>query len=434
MSTLTLLLEYIRVRHLRSRNVAQLRRRQERGVEAHLKWVLERSPYTAERFEGYGVERWREVPTIGKREMMANFHRLNTAGVSLDEAMALAKQDEASRDFNANLDGITVGLSSGTSGLLGLFMATQREQAQWAGTILAKVVPQHILLPIRDRVAFFLRANNSLYERTASKRLVFSFFDLIEEFAQQLSRLRELSPTLLVAPPSLLRQIATEVESGNLKLEPKRVISVAEPLDPIDRARFERTFGQGVHQVYQATEGLLGTTCSHGTLHLNEESIIFEREHLDERRFIPIITDFRRRTQPIIRYRLDDVLLMREEPCPCGSPCLAIESIEGREGDILIGRRGDGGERQIYADFVRRAVLTSSPNIEDYGVRQRGHDQLELYIRPDTAEVRGAATDALTALFEQLNCVAPEVARVDSWPKGGMKKRRRVVRDVESPT
>lgn len=37
-----------------------------------------------------------------------------------------------------------------------------------------------------------------------------------------------------------------------------------------------------------------------------------EKEWLDETRFVPIITDLMRTSQPIVRYRLDDVLVIDE--------------------------------------------------------------------------------------------------------------------------
>lgn len=48
-----------------------------------------------------------------------------------------------------------------------------------------------------------------------------------------------------------------------------------------------------------------------------------------------MVTDLERKAQPIIRYRLNDILVERKEPCGCGSPFLALEKIEGREDDVF---------------------------------------------------------------------------------------------------
>jgi putative adenylate-forming enzyme len=109
-----------------------------------------------------------------------------------------------------------------------------------------------------------------------------------------------------------------------------------------DRAQFldqtiVNVFKISVDQIYQATEGFLGVSCRYGAIHLNKDSIIVEKQWLDRstRRFVPVITDFVRTTQPLIRYRLYDVLIEREDQCRCGSIFTAIEKIEGREDDIL---------------------------------------------------------------------------------------------------
>ncbi len=139
----------------------------------------------------------------------------------------------------------------------------------------------------------------------------------------------------------MLRFLAKSLREGELQISPLKILSVAEVLDPMDEQFIQETFEQKVHQVYQCTEGFLGCTCEHGTIHINEELLIMEKEYLDDHKFIPIITDFSRKAQPILRYRLNDILTERTSPCPCGSPMLAIEKIEGRSDDIFYFQRGE---------------------------------------------------------------------------------------------
>lgn len=102
----------------------------------------------------------------------------------------------------------------------------------------------------------------------------------------------------------------------------KKIISVAEVLEDIDREFISTIFQQTVHQIYQCTEGFLATTCKHGTLHINEDLVHIEKEYLDQERgiFVPIITDFMRKTQPIIRYRLNDILIEKKQHAPAALP------------------------------------------------------------------------------------------------------------------
>ena len=89
-------------------------------------------------------------------------------------------------------------------------------------------------------------------------------------------------------------------------------------LEEQDRRLLMQVF-PAVGEVYQATEGFLAASCAHGTLHLNEEFLHIEPQWIDEQRFTPLITDFTRSTQPIVRYRLDDVLVLRRNPARAGS-------------------------------------------------------------------------------------------------------------------
>lgn len=393
---------------------AQLLAWQEQQVQRHLRRrVLPRSAYTRQRFAGRSPAEWAAIPPMDKAEMLTNFDDLNTAGVKKDEAFALALEAERTRDFTPALNGLTVGLSSGTSGTRGLFLASAAERDMWAGTALAKLLPSEVL--DQQCVAFFLRANSSLYTNVRSRRLRFEYFDLLQPPAGHIARLNALQPTILVGPPSLLRLLAEAQAAGRLKIAPGKIVSVAEVLDPLDASVIGEVFGQIVHQVYQCTEGFLGSTCRLGTLHLHDDLVVIHKEWLDraQRKFVPIITDFYRVSQPIVRYRLDDILTERAEPCPCGSLFTALDGIEGRCDDLfyLPALAGEGWV-PVFPDFVRWALLASAPDLEGYVARQLAPDQVEVALALPAARRPEAERDAagwLEALWTQVGGRAPRL-------------------------
>lgn len=382
MNRAAVMLWWARTRFRRFRTRAALLAYQERRAPHHLRRVLTQSPFNRARFEERRLSAWRGLTPIDKSAMMANFEHFNAAGITRQQALEVAMRAERTRDFQPTIGGFTVGLSSGTSGNLGVFLASPAERAQWAGAMLARALPSSLLSPRRDRVAFFLRANSNLYETLGSRRLRFEFFDLKQDPEGHLDRIGRLAPTLIVAPPSMLRLLADARDRGRLAISPERLISVAEVLEPMDEAVIRGTFGQPVHQIYQATEGFLGCTCAHGTLHLMEDLVVVDRERIPGATgaFHPIITDLWRSTQPMLRYRLDDVLIERTTPCPCGSPMRAIERIEGRADDTLHAW-GPAGQRPVFPDFIRRAIPALSEGIADYAVTQTGRDRIELSLR-----------------------------------------------------
>ena len=314
-------------------------------------------------------------PLMDKAQMMMHFDAMNTERLKRDELMACALKSEDSRDFSPKIGCFSVGLSSGTSGRRGLFVVSQKEQQVWAAGILARVLPDGLFA--RERVALFLRANNNLYQSVTSRWLSLQFYDLLAPFQQHLSRLEHFCPTIVVAPAQVLRALALAVRDGSLKIQVKKVTSVAEVLEEQDRELLNQVFGS-VGEIYQATEGFLASTCAFGTLHLNEEFIHVEPQWLDRKRFIPIITDFTRSTQPIVRYRLDDVLVVKDEACLCKSATRAIERIEGRQDDQLLLPDRSDNLRTIFADACSRMLALSLPLTADYRLVQTKKEHLLL--------------------------------------------------------
>ena len=429
-STLRVLAAYLRTRARRPPTRAALDAWQDRQVRRHLARVLPRAPFHRDRFAAAGPAGWRTVPPVGKAEVMAAFDAANTAGVRLDDALAVALAAEASRDFAPLLPGgIAVGLSSGTSGRRGVFLASPAERDAWAGALLARVLPGP--LGERHAVAFFLRANSALYERLGGRRLRFGFHDLLDPLGAHVARLNADRPTVLSAPPAMLRLLAAEAAAGRLRIAPRKVVSVADVLTPDDRAAVAAAFGGPVHEVYQATEGFLGFTCAHGTLHLHETHLVVEREMLDDRRFVPVVTDFTRTTQPVLRHRLDDVLVLRAAPCPCGSVLTALDAVEGRADDVFLLDAG-GRTVPVFADFLRRAALVGAPAAAEYAFRQTAPDRVEVALAVADADRPGAEAGVaaeLAALWARHGAAPPHVAFVGPpGPPAPGAKRRRVVR------
>jgi putative adenylate-forming enzyme len=421
-----ILAAYWRTRRLGFRDRAALERHQARQMGRFLAGLRRRSPY----FAKLGALPFAQWPRMDKAAMLEHFDDMNTAGLKLADVMDAALRAERSRDFSATLNGHTVGLSSGTSGQRGAFVVSKGEQAQWAGIMLAKALPDGLLTG--EKVALFLRANSNLYGAVRSRWLTFRFFDLFQPLDGHLRPLDEYAPTILLAPAQVLRALALAQLDGRLSLSPKRAYSIAEVLEPQDRAVIERAFGY-VHEIYQATEGFLASSCEYGTLHLNEEYIHVEPEWLDKekRRFVPVITDFSRHTQPIVRYRLSDVLQARAEPCPCGRAAMALDAVEGRCDDMLRLPGRDGGELTVFADVMGRALATALPLEADYRLRQTGPAELALH-----AEVPAAALPAIrhslgrTLADLGVDAEALRWTLSDRVPKmDATRKRRRIVRE-----
>ena len=372
---------------------------QEKMLKKQMKFFKNNSPY-------FKAGKFKADSHMNKEFMMNNFDELNTVAVKKDEAFRIAIEAEEKRNFRKRYKGISVGLSSGTSGHRGLFITTDKEQAIWAGTILAKMLPRGFQ---RHRLAFFLRANNDLYASINSYFIKLEYFDTFLNPDCHIKRLNKYQPTILIAPASMLIVLAKYRQNGILEIKPKKIISVAEILEDKDKEYIKKCFSINIiHQVYQATEGFLAYTCEYGNLHLNEDIIKFEKDYIDEKRFYPIITDFKRTSQPFVKYHLNDILIECKEKCSCGSALQRIEKIEGRSDDIFKFYNKEKKLVSIFPDFIRRCLLFIE-DIREYQVFQTGYNKIEIAVLDIKEEQKENIKKEFEKLFKNLNIDNTEI-------------------------
>lgn len=361
---------------------------------------------------------------MDKTTFMGNFDAINTVGISLQEAMQIALQAEETRDFKSEWNGITIGLSTGTSGKRGIFLVSEKERAQWVAAVLHRVIKPVFFR--KQKVAFFLRANSNLYASVQSALFEFHYFDIFKPTSQLLSDLDRFRPDVLAAQPSVLMDMARALQQGTISIRPFMVISFAEVLHEDDRRVIEQIFGCKIREVYQCTEGFLGVSCEKGTMHLNEDFVHIQPEWIDAVHFYPIITDFTRSSQPIVRYRMNDVLRIKEDGCSCGSMHVAIEQIIGRDDDVLL---IDG--KHIYPDLIARRIARCTDAFHRYCITQTGPKrvQIDLDVPPDMREkVRQDFRDTLNQLFTEMGSMDVELIFTDKVSIEHGQKHRKIRR------
>lgn len=271
------------------------------------------------------------LPITDVATMRADFAGWNSRGIR--EADARAAAEAAERGEAALLaGGISAGLSTGSSGTRGLFLADPQERARYVGQALARLLPATALVR-GARIALCLRADSALYRDVGrAGRFAFHFVPLAASPADRAAALERIDPQVLIAPPHVLADLA---QAGIALPALNRLFYGAEPLGEAERGWIAARLGRRPDPIYQATEGFIGATCRQGTLHLNEEEMVVELEPVPgTSRFRPIVTDLGRRTQPIVRIRLDDLVEPLAAPCPCGAATRAVRPIEGRIDDL----------------------------------------------------------------------------------------------------
>lgn len=394
-------------------------RTRDRRLQRFLARVRRESPFY-QRSEG-------EPPILTKSEFLEHFMELNRHGFTLAEATEVALRAERERDFRPELPGgVTVGLSSGTSGTRHVFLVGRSERCRWAGQMLGHTLApaslRQILNPFAPplRLAFFLRASSNLYTTLASRSVAFDYYDLTHPFGDLMRALAAAPPDVLIAPATVLAEIA----KARPAISPRQILSVAEVLDSRDRAQVETVFNVPVAEVYQATEGFLGCTCPAGRMHLNEETLHIEPLWIDDdhERFHPVITDFSRSTQWFVRHRLNDVLRYDPTPCPCGRRTKTLLAIEGRAEEVLWLPDDRGEPAAVFSDTVRQAIYSLASPPDRYRIEQHAMRWEVRMSGGDEGEVR----KSFAGLADRLGLVRPEVVFLPWTEQPASEKQKRI--------
>lgn len=130
----------------------------------------------------------------------------------------------------------------------------------------------------------------------------------------------------------------------------------------------------------------------------------------------PIITDFSRTTQIMLRYRMNDLLRMADGAdrhlCPCGSPLRVVDEVVGRMDDVFhLDARGgaekgrEKGVVEIMPDVLRNTMVDCDRRIEDFRIVQTASDAVTLRLDASVpAHVEPRLRERFAALFARHGC------------------------------
>ncbi|WP_103068555.1 phenylacetate--CoA ligase family protein [Aquimarina sediminis] len=179
------------------------------------------------------------------------------------------------------------------------------------------------------------------------RQLLMSTYHLKESnLGHYVKKLNDFKPLLLDGYPSAIYILSRFINENNITLDftPKAIAVTAETLYDYQRLEMEKAFKCHVFNQYASSEGSpFITECTEGNLHLNLDSGVFEFITTDGKKAKPgdvaqlMVTSFTNLKTPLIRYNIEDTILLSEKEivCPCGCATPIIEKLTGREDDIL---------------------------------------------------------------------------------------------------
>jgi phenylacetate-coenzyme A ligase PaaK-like adenylate-forming protein len=327
--------------------------------------------------------------------------------------------------------------SGGTTGRRGVFVFDRREWSEtlagflrwsdWAGmrprlprmrlASVSATSPLHMTARMGMSVDFGLHQLLRLDARAP-----------VEELAAAIAGFR---PDALVGYPSVLSLLALEQLEGRLDVAPRAVSTTSEIRTAEMTDRIRAAWGVEPFDVYGITEaGIFAVDCEqHAGKHLFEDTAMVEVVD-EEDRPVPdgepgahlLVTNLTNLTLPLIRYRLEDLVTISPDPCPCGRPLRVVAELEGRADDVLaLPAAGGDGTVSIHPHALR-SPLAGFAEVAQYRVV---HDDsglhLELVLRPDAppdspGRVADGLRDALNGLGADAEVTARRVERLERAP------------------
>ena len=158
--------------------------------------------------------------------------------------------------------------------------------------------------------------------------------------------LNALAPTILMGYSSFLPRLALEARAGRLRIAPRRVITISEPLLPSSEPCWRRhgrcrwptptacprassAASVGTGSTFPTTSASSRPSTRTGTTWPPGES---SARLLVTNLYNPVL--------PLIRYEVTDEVRIRSGPCACGSSFRRIEDPQGRLDDLFVYRTG----------------------------------------------------------------------------------------------
>src|SRR5215208_2298524 len=333
-------------------------------------YAYERSPFYQRFHKGLMDRPLHELPVLTKSMMMGNFDALVTdRALHLEDIRRFAEQGEAGQRFK---DRYYVNATSGSSGHPGFFLFDESEWTsilasfargqEWSGVginltrqqkmaTVASISPWHMSSQVAATAKSWWRPSLRI---PASQPL-----------SKTVEQLKEWQPEVLISYASMAGILAEEQLAQRLQIHPKVAYVASEVLTSQTTQRVREAWGDEPYNQYAATEtaGIASEHLSCRQMHFYEDLVI--TEVVDEQyRPVPageygtkiLVTTLFSRTQPLIRYEINDSVRVSAEPHNCGLPFAVLESIQGRVEDSLTLPAASGGQVLIRPLVINRIM------------------------------------------------------------------------------
>ncbi len=206
---------------------------------------------------------------------------------------------------------------------------------------------------------------------------------ILEPIPEIVEKLNAFNPAILTGYPSVLAVLAKEKIEGRLTTDPKAIACSAEQLTDYAWNMMKKAFNAEITNSFCSTEGgEIAFNCQQGNMHLNDDWIIVEP--VDENNApvtdgnmssAVLVTNLASYLQPVIRYKIEDSVIIEKEKCSCKS-MLPVIKIMGRSGDNL--SFVSNGKTRAIAPVMLNFIITKTAGILQFQFVRKSETRLEL--------------------------------------------------------
>ncbi|MCK5242741.1 phenylacetate--CoA ligase family protein [bacterium] len=364
---------------------------QKKRLKKLLKHVMQNSSFYRKYYKLNGINdgnidfiELKDIPPIDKEIMMRNYNHFvcNPELKRHELERFISNPENRGKLYKHTYQVIH---TSGSTGTIGIFVYGPNDWDILKAMAISRVTKSKINPFSKSKLAF-IGATDGHYAGISlaqdAPRFLFKFmpFNINSSIYEIISKLNDYQPDALSGYSSGIYLLASEQLKGILNIHPKKIICSGDHLTPGMAKILLAAFNIKPTRFYASSESICsGAECEQGTFHLYNDWHGFE---VVDGNFNPVppnghgrllLTNLYNYTQPLIRYKMNDEIVLSNKSCQCGLPFPTIKSIAGRDEDFLWFEKTNG-----KLEFIHPIVFVEFhvPGLERFQIIQAHKNQL----------------------------------------------------------
>lgn len=406
-------------------SLSQIKQQQQERLDAIIQYAAENVPFYRKRFERVStLEDFGKIPVLTREEVRSNI------GSLLSEKCSKKSLFEYHSSGSTG-EPLTLYFSPAA---MGYFHAAQYRGFSWYGLEPADRSVKLWGFPLK----FITRCKEGLSDIVMNRKRI-SAFDMSEESMERYyGECKKFRPVFLYGYASALYRFGQYLKESNTdgcSLKLRAVISTSEVLYKHQRELLGEVFGCSVVNEYGAAEvGIIGFECPDGRIHITAENVYLEvlrqgKPVKEGEVGEVVVTGLRNLAMPLIRYRIGDLAVLSSSSCPCGRGLQVLESLQGRDNDMIKTPEGKAVHSEVFA-YINRDLIKNGFLVREFKIIQNAKNRLRVLVSRETEE------SALVALEKQIRkyvgpCMQIAIEQVERVPAEKSGKIRYVTSELD---